>query len=196
MQQGCDYIVVFGAAVGSDGKPSAVLRHRLDAAVKSAEGRSRARFLVTGGLGDHPPAEADAMRGYLLERGIQDRMIMTEPKGLDTLSSAVHCIEILKQRSDVESIVLCSSSFHLPRCWLIFRVLGFAARTAEIQCDRRILGPSRWLRASVREGPAIVWDVAIALGRRLLSSQSFAVLGSIFVFISMILSSGKPLISA
>lgn len=189
-------MVVFGAAVESDGKPSAVLRHRLDAAVKSAEGRSRARFLVTGGLGDHPPAEADAMRGYLLERGIQDRMIMTEPKGLDTLSSAVHCIEILKQRSDVESIVLCSSSFHLPRCWLIFRVLGFAVRTAEIQSDRRILGSSRWLRASVREGPAIVWDVAIALGRRLLSSQSFAVLGSIFVFISMILSSGKPLISA
>jgi vancomycin permeability regulator SanA len=196
MQRGFDYIVVFGAAVGADGKPSAVLRHRLDAAVKWAEGRSRVRFLVTGGLGDHPPAEAEAMRSYLLKRGIQDRMIMTEPKGLDTLSSAVRCIEILKQRSDADSVVLCSSSFHLPRCWLIFRALGFAARTAEIQSDRGILGPSRWLRASVREGPAIVWDVALALGRRLMRSQSLAVLGSIFVLISMILSAGKPLISA
>ncbi len=108
MQRGFDYIVVFGAAVGADGKPSAVLRHRLEAAVKWAEGRSRVRFLVTGGLGDHPPAEAEVMRSYLLERGFQDRMIMTEPQGLDTLSSAVRCIEILKRRSDADSVVLCS----------------------------------------------------------------------------------------
>jgi vancomycin permeability regulator SanA len=196
MRRGFNYIIVFGAAVGSDGTPSAVLRHRLGAAMKWAEGRSRVRFLVTGGLGDHPPAEADAMRSYLLERGVQDRMIMTEPTGLDTLSSAVRCIEILERRSDADSVVLCSSSFHLPRCWLIFRALGFAARTAEIQSDRGVLGPSRWLRASVREGPAIVWDVALALGRRLMSSHSSAVLGSIFVLISLTLSAGKPLISA
>ncbi len=196
MQRDCDYIVVFGAAVGPDGKPSAVLRHRLDAAVKSAEGRSRVRFLVTGGLGDHPPAEAEAMRSYLLGRGIHDCMIMTEPEGLDTLSSSVRCIRILKRQSDVNSVVLCSSSFHLPRCWLIFRVLGFVARTAEVQSDRAILGPTRWLRASVREGPAIVWDVALVLGRRLMGSQSLAVLGSIFVLISMIPSAGKPLILA
>lgn len=196
MQRGFDYIIVFGAAVRPDGKPSAVLRHRLEAAVQWAEGRSRARFLVTGGLGNHPPAEAEVMRSYLLERGIQDRMIMTEPKGLDTLSSALRCIEILRQRSDAESIVLCSSSFHLPRCRLIFRALGYAARTAEIKSDRGVLGSSRWLRASIREGPAIIWDVALALGRRLMSSQSLAVLGSIFVLISIILSVGKPLISA
>lgn len=196
MQRGFDYIIVFGAAVGPDGKPSAVLRHRLGAAVKWAEGRSRVRFLVTGGLGDHPPAEAEAMRSYLLARGIQDRMIMTEPKGLDTLSSALRCIEILRQRSDAESIVLCSSSFHLLRCWLIFRALGFAARTVEIKSDRGILGSSRWLRACVREGPAIVWDVALALGRRLMRSHSRAALGSIFVLITIILSAGKPLISA
>ncbi len=196
MQRGFHYIIVFGAAVGPDGKPSAVLRHRLAAAVRWAEGRSRVKFLVTGGLGDHPPAEAEAMRSYLLARGIQDRLIMTEPKGLDTLSSALRCIEILRQRSDAESIVLCSSSFHLLRCWLIFRVLGFAARTAEIKSDRGVLGSSRWLRACVREGPAIVWDVALALGRRLMRSHSRAALGSIFVLISIILSVGKPLISA
>ena len=196
MKRGFDYIIIFGAAVRPDGKPSAVLRHRLEAAVQWAEGHSRARFLVTGGLGDHPPAEAEVMRSYLLERGIQNRMIMTEPKGLDTLSSALRCIEILRQRSDAESIVLCSSSFHLPRCRLIFRALGYAARTAEIKSDRGVLGSSRWLRASVREGPAIIWDVALALGRRLMSSQSRAVLGSILVLISIILSAGKPLISA
>ncbi len=60
-----DYVIVFGAAVGADGRPSAVLRHRLEAAADWAKGRSNARILVTGGLGRHPPAEAEVMRRYL-----------------------------------------------------------------------------------------------------------------------------------
>lgn len=196
MQDGIDYIVVFGAAVTPDGKPSAVLRHRLDAARQSAEGRSRVKFLVSGGIGRHPPAEAEAMRVYLVERGVQDRMILTEPEGRDTLSSAIQCIEILRQRPDVRSIVLCSSSFHLPRCRLIFRILGVATGKVAIRSDRAVMGPRRWLRASAREIPATVWDVTLAVARRLTGPHSPAVLGSILVLISVILSVGNPLISA
>jgi vancomycin permeability regulator SanA len=196
MQRGCDYIVVFGAAVRPDGKPSAVLRHRLDASLRWAQGHSRVRFLVSGGLGLHPPAEADAMRNYLMERGIAGDLVLTEPEGRDTLSSAIRCIEILKQQTDVNSVVLCSSSFHLPRCRLIFRVLGVPAGPVAIESDRSVMGLLGWLRASAREGPATVWDVALALARRLMSAQSLAVLGSILVLISVILSVGKPLTSA
>lgn len=196
MDRGNDYIIVFGAAVRPDGEPSAVLRHRLDAAIAWAKGRPQVRFLVTGGLGDYPPSEAEAMRGYLSRRGVEDAAIVTEPQGLDTLSSAFHCIEILQRSSDVGSVVLCSSSYHQPRCWLIFRALGVAATTAEVRSDRLVLGRGRWLRASVREAPAIVWDVALALIKRLSRRQSGAVLGSVLVLISTILSAGKPLISA
>lgn len=171
MDRGCDYIIVFGAAVAPDGRPSAVLRHRLEAAMRWAKGRSQARFLVTGGLGDHPPSEAEAMRRYLLGQGLEDHAIITEPKGLDTLSSAINCIEILKRRPDVKSVVLCSSSFHLPRCWLIFRALGITATMAAVQSDRRVIGSGRWLRASLREGPAIAWDFALALAQRLKGSH-------------------------
>jgi vancomycin permeability regulator SanA len=196
MQDSLDYIVVFGAAVTPEGKPSAVLQHRLDAARQWAAGRSRVKFLVSGGIGHHPPSEAEAMRLYLVERGVQDQMILSEPEGWDTLSSAIRCIEILRQRPDVRSVVLCSSSFHLPRCRLIFRVLGVATGAVAIRSDREIIGPRRWLRASAREVPAIVWDVTLALARRLRGAQSLAVLGSILVLISVILSAGNPLISA
>ena len=194
MKQGYDYIIVFGAAVGSDGRPSAVLRHRLDAALRSAEGRPRVRFLVTGGLGDHPPAEAEAMRHYLLNHGILDKLIVTEPKGLDTWSSSVRCIELLKQQTDVNSVVLCSSSFHLPRCWLIFRTLGTAAGTAAIRSDRAVVGPARWLRSSLREGPAILWDVSLALSQRFKSSRSLVMLVPTLASTLMILWAGKSII--
>lgn len=196
MERGIAYVVVFGAAVGRDGKPSAVLRHRLDAAMRWAKRRSSVRFLVTGGLGHHPPTEAEAMRRYLMDRGIPEGRILIEPQGQDTLSSSIRCIEILGRLRDVDCVVLCSSSFHVPRCRLIFRVLGYRTGTVEIESDRDVLGPRRWLRASAREGPAIVWDVSLALARRLLRSQSAAVLGSNIVLISVILSAGKPLISA
>lgn len=161
-----DYVIVFGAAVGADGRPSAVLRHRLEAAADWARGRSNARILVTGGLGRHPPAEAEVMRRYLLERGLEENAILAEPEASDTFASALNCIEILRRQSDVRSIRLCSSSFHLPRCGLIFRVLGVTAGKVEIESDRRVLGPGRWLRASLREVPATVWDVILALGHR------------------------------
>lgn len=196
MQDGFDYIVVFGAAVTSDGKPSAVLRHRLDAARKWAAGRSQVKYLVSGGIGCYPPAEAVAMRAYLVGWGVQDHMILIEPEGRDTLSSAIRCIEILRRQPDVRSIVLCSSSFHLPRCRLIFRILGVATGTVAIRSDRDVMGSRGWLRASAREVPAIVWDCLLALARRLMGVQSPAVLGSILVLISVILSVGNPLISA
>ncbi len=196
MREGFDYIVVFGAAVTPDGRPSAVLRHRLDAARKWAASRERIRFVVSGGVGQHPPAEAEVMRAYLADHGVPDHLILTEPSGWDTLSSATRSLDILGQQPDVRSIVLCSSSFHLPRCWLIFRILGAKTGTVAIRSDRDVMGSIGWLRASAREGPAIVWDVMLALARRLTGAQSPAVLGSIFVLISVILSVGNPLISA
>ena len=196
MRETVDYIVVFGAAVGSDGKPSTVLRHRLDAALRSAEGRSRVRLLVTGGLGKQPPTEAEAMSNYLQDRGLLAGMILTEPEGVDTLSSSVRCLEILQRQSDANSVVVCSSSFHLPRCRMIFRILGLPTERVAIPSDRKVLGTVRWLRASLREGPAIVLDAALALGWRLRNRQSPPVQGSILVLISVILSAGKPLLSA
>ena len=167
MGEAVDYIVVFGAAVGPDGKPSAVLRHRLDAALRSAEERPMVRVLVTGGLGKHPPAEAEAMRSYLLDRGFPADLILTEPEGVDTLSSSVRCLEILRRQADVNAVVLCSSSFHLPRCRMIFRILGLSTESAAVPSDRRVLGTVRWLRASLREGPAILLDSTLAMGWRL-----------------------------
>ena len=167
-----DYVIVFGAAVGPDGRPSAVLRHRLEAAAHWAKGRSNVRVLVTGGLGRHPPAEAEVMRRYLLERGIEESAVMTEPEGLDTFASALNCIEILRRQSDVRTVRLCSSSFHLPRCRLIFQALGVTAGKVEIESDRQVLGLGRWLRASLREIPATVWDVTLALGHRSVRSAS------------------------
>lgn len=136
------------------------------------------------------------MRGYLLDRGLPADRILTEPEGVNTLSSSVRCLEILRRQTDVNSVVLCSSSFHLPRCRMIFRILGLRTERAAIPSDRNVLGTARWLRASLREGPAILLDMALALNRRLRNRQPTRVQGALLVLISVILSAGAPLLSA
>jgi hypothetical protein len=155
VSEGFDYIVIFGAAVGPDGQPSAVLRRRVEHAHRIAEGRSDVRYLVTGGLGRHPPKEAEA--------------IVSESEGHDTLSSAILRARILRSHTDVRSVTLCSSSFHLLRCRLLFRTLGMRTTRARLPSVRAFLGPRRGLRACLREVPAIPWDLTLAGWHRLAS---------------------------
>ena len=162
MDEGFHYYVVFGAAVRPGGQPRPTLRRRVEGAFRLAEGRSRVRFLVTGGLGRHPPAECEVMRDLLIGFGVAPEAIVTEGKGHNTLSSAVRCARILTARGDAAGITVCSSSYHIPRCWLLLRVLGVPARKAPFESDRSWLGFGRWLRASLREVVAVPWDVALA----------------------------------
>ncbi len=168
---GFDYIIIFGAAVRPNGQPSAVLRRRVHNAHRFAEGRTDVRYVVTGGLGRHPPTEAEVMRNLLVERGVLPETIVTEPEGHDTLSSAVLCARIFRHRTDVRSIALCSSSFHLLRCRLLFRTLGMRTAKVRLPSDRKFLGFRRWLRACLREVPAIPWDLSLAGWHRLAASH-------------------------
>ena len=166
-----DYIVIFGAAVRPNGQPSAVLRRRVDHAHRFAEGRTDVRFVVTGGLGRHPPTEAEVMRNLLVERGVLPEAIVTELEAHDTLSSAILCVRIIRRRADVRSITLCSSSFHLLRCRLLFRALGMKTTNAHLPSDRSFLGFQRWLNACLREVPAIPWDLTLAGWHRLAANH-------------------------
>ena len=167
MDEGFHYYVVFGAAVRLGGQPSPTLRRRVEDAYRMAGGRDHARFLVTGGLGRYPPAECEVMRDLLIELGAPPEAIVTEGKGHNTLSSAVHCARILAARGDAASITVCSSSYHLARCWLLLRVLGVPAHRAPLGSDRSWLGFGRWLRASLREMVAVPWDFLAALWIRM-----------------------------
>ena len=167
LSDGFDYFIVFGAAVRPDGQPSAVLRDRVESGYRLARGRPHARFLVTGGLGRFPPPECEVMRALLIERGVPPETIVTECEAHDTLSSAVLCTRILAARGDAESVTVCSSPYHLPRCRLVLKVLGVDTRKVPMPGGRRGLRRAGGLRACLREAVAIPWDLLLALRLRL-----------------------------
>jgi len=93
-------VIIFGATVRPDGRPSAALRRRVDSAVRWARGDREAMIIPTGGIGGEGPAEAEVMRGLLLDAGIESRRIVVESTSRDTLESIRTCHSILQQRGD------------------------------------------------------------------------------------------------
>lgn len=163
-----DYLVIFGAAVRPDGTPSHTLVCRVAGAVALADGRPNTKFVVSGGVGKYGPAEALVMKKMLLNAGIPEERIITECQSRNTLSSILHCKEILDSLPDVGNVTVCSSAYHNPRCRLLFRIVGIEAGIPKMPSELQALGWRKWIYYHLREPLAIVWDALVLLGMRLL----------------------------
>jgi uncharacterized SAM-binding protein YcdF (DUF218 family) len=78
--------------------------------------------MPTGAIGRHAPSEARVMAGMLMEWGVPPGQITLEETGTDTLSSARACAALL--RGMAGPVRICSSRYHLPRCWMLMRLAG------------------------------------------------------------------------
>lgn len=155
-------IVIFGAAVRPDARPSETMRRRVTAAVELGEILGNdPLFVPTGGQGRHGPAESAVMAKLLRDWGIDPARILEEPTGTDTLSSARAVAALLRGKADTAHPV--SSGYHLPRCALLLRLCGL--KTGRGRAARPGPGFAEW-RWRLRELPALPYDAALAVWHR------------------------------
>lgn len=168
LETGLPVVIILGAAVLPDGQPSPALRRRIMAGLAWAERQgSQPMFLVTGGVGDFPPSEADVMAGVLTEHGVEPSRIILEQRAKTTLGSVALCRDMLREYPPSTPVYLCSHRYHLPRASLSFRAAGveIAGIIAAVD-DGRETGLRRWVYQRLREAPGMVFDTAVALGLR------------------------------
>jgi len=156
-------IVIFGAAVRRDGRPSMTLRWRVDAAAAFGRRFSAPLFVPSGGVGRFGPSEASVMAALLGAHGVPRERIALEESGTDTFSSARAVARLLRARGITAPVFAASSVYHLPRCVMLLRAFGVSARAA---------GPP-WVPAGswwgvrcywwLREAAALAYDGALAL---------------------------------
>lgn len=162
-----DYVLVFGAAVRPNGRPSAALRRRIRSAVVWAERHPRSIIMPTGAVGDHGPAEAKVVKDALIADGVSPRRIIMELKGRDTLESVQFCHKLIQRRGDCERIVCCTSRYHQPRCALLLKLLGYRVVLPKIPITRGRLSSFDLVRLLVREFAALPCDSLLLLaGKR------------------------------
>jgi uncharacterized SAM-binding protein YcdF (DUF218 family) len=158
------YLIIFGAAVRLDGKPSGTLRRRIDGALAAAAGCEDAWFLPTGGLGREGFVEAQVMADRLRAGGAPSARIVIEGQARDTFESARLCDRLLSERGDVDEVLICTSRFHQPRCALLFAMLGYRVRRPPMPRDLPAVGLGRWLRYVAKEFVSTPYDAALMLG--------------------------------
>lgn len=130
-----DYAVILGAKVKQDSL-SLSLRYRLDAALAYANENPHVTLILSGGQGsDEPMSEAEAMRQFLTDKGIEESRLLLEDASTSTYENLLFSKKLLP--FDVDSITIISSDFHLARAQRIARSLDLksdvvAAKTPEV----------------------------------------------------------------
>ena len=109
-----DAIVVLGAAQYR-GRPSPVLKARLDHVLELYRRELAPRIITTGGQGRGAEfSEGDVSREYLSEQGVPAEFITAETQGQSTMHSAAAVVEIM-DRMALESCIVVSDGYHIHR---------------------------------------------------------------------------------
>jgi uncharacterized SAM-binding protein YcdF (DUF218 family) len=160
-------IVVFGAAVRPDGRPSGTLRRRVEAAAAFGEALAvPPLYLPTGARGRFGEAECAVMAALLHGLGVPEGRVAQEPTGTDTLSSVLACAALLRGTGHAGPVFAATSAYHLPRCLLLLRLAGLPARPVP---PPRALAAAGWRRRwwwRLREVPALPYDATLMLWHR------------------------------
>ncbi len=144
------------------GRPSPVLRARLDHAVGLYARGLAPRLVFTGGIADGDTAsEAAVGRIYALELGVPDSAILLENEGRTTGQSLERVARLLEARR-MESVILVSDPFHVLRAGRIARRNGLDVRTSPTRTDdawQRVgRQPGYFLGETVKAPLAFVFD--------------------------------------
>jgi len=119
-----DVILIMGAAE-YHGKPSPVLKARLDHGLHLYRNKMASRILTTGGAGGDPVfTEGGVGRDYLIHRGVPSEAIMVETEGESTMHSTAAAAEIMR-RMGLKSCIVVSDGYHIFRAKKMLQARGF-----------------------------------------------------------------------
>jgi uncharacterized SAM-binding protein YcdF (DUF218 family) len=155
-----DAIIVFGAAE-YDGRPSPVLRARLDHANDLYRKGLAPVVITTGGAAADPNfSEGGVGRDYLMHKGVPEPALIAETQASDTAESAER-VAVIMRANHMRSCIAVSDAYHVFRIRKLLEHEGVQVFIAPRPDSRP---RSAWQRgvALLREsGSYLVWRVGI-----------------------------------
>lgn len=115
-----DCIIVLGAGLKADGTPNHMLRDRLDLAVNLYEAGICKKLLLTGDHGSDGYDEVNAMKDYVLSKGVPAEHVFLDHAGFSTYDSMYRARNIFC----VEKAIVVTQKYHLYRAVYIGNGLG------------------------------------------------------------------------
>ncbi len=115
--------IVPGALVWDDGRPAMILEDRLQAALELHQAGKVRRILVSGDHARVDYDEVNAMRRWLVERGVPSEDVFMDHAGLRTLDTMQRAARVY----GVQGAIVCTQDFHLARALYLARAAGLDA---------------------------------------------------------------------
>jgi uncharacterized SAM-binding protein YcdF (DUF218 family) len=112
-----DAIVVAGCRVKPDGHASLSLVRRTQKAVELWKAGRAPVIVLTGGMGNWPPTEAQAAAALAEELGVPRQNLILENRSTNTLENARNAAALLTKRR----IIVVTDRYHVRRCEWMFR---------------------------------------------------------------------------
>jgi len=157
-------IVVLGAAQYA-GKPSPVLRARLDHALDLWNRHLASLLILTGGTGiGDTTSEAAVGRNYVRKHGVPDTVILIENAGRTT-SESMRAVAGMMEARGLQTALLVSDPFHMWRLRILARRFGFTPYTSPTQTSP--ISPNREARWKYIFSESIKAPLAFFIERKL-----------------------------
>lgn len=118
-----DCILVLGAGVRPGGKPSLMLKDRLDKAVELYETGVSDKIIVSGDHRENDYNEVQVMKNYLIDKGIPSEVIFMDHAGLSTYDSMYRADYIF----GVKRVVIVTQEYHMYRAIADAEAMGIKA---------------------------------------------------------------------
>ncbi len=119
-----DAILVLGAAVHSDGTPSAILQDRLDVAIALYKQGVAPKIIMSGDNSDSHYNEVMNMCNYAISKGVSKDDIFCDHAGVNTYDSMYR----VKNVFEANRLVVVTNEYHLYRSMFLCRSFGVDAR--------------------------------------------------------------------
>jgi uncharacterized SAM-binding protein YcdF (DUF218 family) len=155
-----DVILVLGAAEYR-GRPSPVLKARLDHALDLFHRKLAPVILTTGGAGGDPDfTEGGVGRSYLIAHDVPSEAIIVEPEGETTAHSIAAAGEII-DRMGLKSCILVSDGYHIYRAKKMLEFRGITVYGSPRQSSAKEETGQWWLYVRQSVG-YLLWSMGLS----------------------------------
>jgi vancomycin permeability regulator SanA len=154
-----DVIIVLGARVMPDGELSTTLEFRIQTAYEVYARGYAKNLILCGARGkDEPATEAQAMKEYLLNKGVPTENIFMEDQSFNTMQNLINAKGIMEAQG-FETALLVTSNYHVERAVRLCEDAGIRASGVNAP------GPLYWhnrMKARLRE--SMSWAYYLVFG--------------------------------
>lgn len=144
-ENGNTTLIVLGCQV-RDGRPSLMLKKRLDAAYGFLSEHEETVVIVSGGKGsDELISEALCMKNYLVSKGISADRIYMEEKSSDTKENLKFSKELIEREGLCTDITIVTDGYHQLRAEILAKKIGMNAKNISAPTSWWLI-PTYWVR--------------------------------------------------